>query len=208
MAQGGATTVVRPDELVVIGTTQHIFVIAGMSAEIAEKVTTDILRAQYANLLSDVLLIPYDRLLQAFESRFPPRIHILQTSLPIAVATLDHLLRAIEQTYANYRGYWLSDEVVETWERLESEYLRLTSTALSDPDRLIKRSDFEITYADRDPTGKRPLATEAPNPSGFALQVCYFIVRVIRRAEAVGLRSVLPADVRTLWDRCGAYASD
>lgn len=202
-----AEVLIRPDRLVMIGNPFHIFIIAGMSGEIANKVTTELLRLQLRELLPDgVTLIPYDILLKAFESKFP-KVHVLHTTLPHANASLEHLLRALENAYRSYEAYALSDSLLDQWASLEEEYFRL-SHVRPEESRLINRQQFEIDGSVPDELGRRPLATEAPNPSMFALSVCRFIANVVVSGREVGIASSLSSDVSTLWTGCGAYPSD
>jgi hypothetical protein len=70
-------------------------------------------------------VIPYDTLLRTFELKFS-RIHVLHTSLPQANASLEYLLRAIENADRDYQGYTLSDGVIDQWTSLEDEYIRIS----------------------------------------------------------------------------------
>lgn len=67
----------RPSRLLALGTALHIFVIAGLSAEIARKVT-DRLRSQFATLLPPgCRLVPFDVLSELLNQRVPPQLHIV-----------------------------------------------------------------------------------------------------------------------------------
>ena len=197
----------RSDELLVIGNNLHVFVIAGMSHEIAAKVTSDLLQAQFENLLpGNCRIIPYDTLLSAFESHVPPAVHVLNTFLPLSQATLRRFLQEVEGAYREYKGYVLSDETCKTWTKLENEYCWLLGPD-SHYERVISRSEFEI--ADSDVSERRGfLATEAPNPSMFAQRVCGFLLTVVQKAREFGISTSLPVDFGTLWRGTGAYASD
>ncbi len=75
-------------QLLVLGTPLHMIVIAGLSKEIARKVTTELLSSQVARFLpSGCRLVPFDVLSDLLASRVPPRLHVTApwypgTSLP------------------------------------------------------------------------------------------------------------------------------
>lgn len=70
-------------ELVVLGGSHHIFVIAGMSAEIASKVTTGLHSMQISSLLpSNCRLVPFDVLSKSLASRTPPLVHVVSPWCP------------------------------------------------------------------------------------------------------------------------------
>jgi hypothetical protein len=191
--------ITRPDELVVLGNNYHIFIIAGMSTEIAAKVTTDLLKAQFKSLLpTGVHLIPYDTLLTIFESKLPPRIHILQTALPHAKASLAHLLRAVETAYESFKGKAGSENTMEEWTALEDEYIRIQSSKSAEK-RIINRTDFEYG-SQPDLWGKRPLAMESPSHIEFGSLISDLIAEIIVTAESAGLRSYLPKNRQTLFE--------
>jgi CxxC-x17-CxxC domain-containing protein len=73
----GAEIQRRRNQLLVMGNLHHIIVIAGMSSEIARKVTTDLLSKQFRRLLPpNCKLIPFDVLSESLASRTPPVIHV------------------------------------------------------------------------------------------------------------------------------------
>ena len=204
----GTDLITRPEEIVIIGNSLHLFVIAGMSDELARKVTNEMLQQQYRDLLpGQCQIIPYDTLLRAFEAGIPPAIHILNTQLPYSVGTLRRFLMAIQTYYESYRGYWLDEYTANLWESLEKEFLFLLGPVAA-YDRRIVRRRWEIIGSEPDDAGRRPLATEAPNPSLFALEVCGLVRRAIEEARKVGIQSSLSDDFETLWRRTSAYASD
>jgi hypothetical protein len=201
--------IIRPDELMVLGNDMHIFIIAGMSEEIATKVTNEILRTQYEGLLpANCHIVPFDTLFRAFESRIPPAVHLLNTWLPQAHATFQTFLTEIEQAYNGYKGFWLNDEILDTWMGLEKEFSWMLGPDVHYREAIPPRSTYEIRGSEPGTDGRRPLATEAPNPSMFAAQVCMFINNVLLKTREFGIKSSLPADVKELWQRSGAYASD
>jgi len=66
-----------PSRMLVLGNYWHLFVIAGLSKDIVEKVKSDIQRKQLADLLPpNCWLVPFDMLKQYFESRVPPQLHV------------------------------------------------------------------------------------------------------------------------------------
>lgn len=74
----GAEICKAPARSLVLGNPHHMFVIAGMSAEIARKVTTELHSKQFRRLVpSNCRLIPYDELSGSLASRTPPMFHVL-----------------------------------------------------------------------------------------------------------------------------------
>ena len=66
-----------------LGNERHVFLIVGLSGDIAVKITSDVLRQQYDNLLPEGFrLLPYDTLLKCFEARVPPAVHVLIPETP------------------------------------------------------------------------------------------------------------------------------
>ena len=73
----GASICRTPAQSVVLGSPHHMFVIAGMSAEIARKVTTELHSTQFRRLFPlDCRLITFDTLRDSLESRTPPVVHV------------------------------------------------------------------------------------------------------------------------------------
>lgn len=70
----------------VLGNSLHMFIIAGLSRELAGKLTSEILTSQAAKLLPpQCRLVPFDVLARALASRVPPRLHVavpVQTAMP------------------------------------------------------------------------------------------------------------------------------
>jgi CxxC-x17-CxxC domain-containing protein len=65
-------------DLIVLGNRSHMFVIGGLSREIAEKVTNELLREQARGLLpTNCKLITFDALARDLKARTPPRLHVL-----------------------------------------------------------------------------------------------------------------------------------
>lgn len=74
----GTSTCKMSTQSVVLGSPYHIIVIAGMSAEIARKVTTELHSTQFRRLIpSDCRLTPFDVLLASLKSRTPPVVHVV-----------------------------------------------------------------------------------------------------------------------------------
>lgn len=74
----GASICRTPEQSVVLGSPHHMFVIAGMSAEIARKVTTELHSTQFRRLFPlDCRLINFDVLRDSLESRTPPVVHVV-----------------------------------------------------------------------------------------------------------------------------------
>ncbi len=81
--QLAAKCVDRRYRMLSIGDELHAFVIMGLAAEIAQKITNDILSDGFARLLPPGFrLIPYDTLYSMFESHVPRQVHML---MPVVV---------------------------------------------------------------------------------------------------------------------------
>jgi hypothetical protein len=201
--------ITRADELLIVGNEAHIFLIIGMSKEIFDKVTSDILRNKLNNLVPlGCRIIPYDTLLALFESKVQPALHYLYTYFPNSQASIQNLITTIETEYTNFKGYYLDENMFDKWNSIENEFHFITTPYFKE-EKLIVRKAFEISNSRYEKTkGLPPLATEAPNPAMFALRVCNFISRVIKYGRKLGIQSVLSTDVKKLWEDSGAYASD
>lgn len=69
----------HPDELLFLGNRAYLFVIMGMSAELATKLGNELYReAVDRHLPENLQLIPYDTLLRTFEGQLPSRIYFLR----------------------------------------------------------------------------------------------------------------------------------
>lgn len=81
---------IKPDfKTIAIGNDVHIFMIIGLSNEIADKIVGEVLMEQYHNLLPQGFrIIPYDTLYEIYTSKIPPVIHILVPQLPIELDCL------------------------------------------------------------------------------------------------------------------------
>lgn len=74
------------EALLMLGSRSHIFIIMGLSSEIANKLGTDLYSRQVVGLLpSDCRLIPYDSLFTAFNATVPPRMLMLVPELSDAL---------------------------------------------------------------------------------------------------------------------------
>lgn len=66
------------DSVVMLGSRSHIFIIMGMSDEVAEKLSNELYADQIAGLLPlNCRLLPYDSLFSTFHATVPPSIHLL-----------------------------------------------------------------------------------------------------------------------------------
>lgn len=73
--------IMRMDQVAILGSERHIFVILGMSSEIARKVTNELLKKQFERLMpAGMRLIPYDSLFRLFSERIPP---LIQFAIPL-----------------------------------------------------------------------------------------------------------------------------
>lgn len=76
-------------DMIALGNELHAFLILGISSEISKKVTDEILRNQYKELMpSGFRLIPYDVLFKIFESRIPPQLYYIVPQLPISISSI------------------------------------------------------------------------------------------------------------------------
>ncbi len=65
----------RPESALFLGDNMYLFIIMGLSSELANKVGTDVMRDQIAGLLPpSCQIIPYDQLLRRFEAVLPKRV--------------------------------------------------------------------------------------------------------------------------------------
>lgn len=76
-------------QMLALGNELHAFLILGLSNELAQKVTSEILKKQYDKLLlPGFRLIPYDTLLKIFESRIPPQVYCIFPQIPISISSV------------------------------------------------------------------------------------------------------------------------
>lgn len=69
---------------VFLGNRSHIFVVMGMSQEISEKLSVEMYRDMIEKRLpKNLQILPYDTLLEQFESTIEPRVYILTPSPPV-----------------------------------------------------------------------------------------------------------------------------
>ncbi len=207
-AQFDGEAIKRLDQVLIVGSQLHIFLIVGMSQEILRKVSSEGLRRQFEGLLPrGCQLIPFDTLLRTFDSTIRPKVHVLHTSLPIAVGSLAEFIRSLAQYYQTQKHYWFNDLSLDFWTDVESEFIRIAGPhAYSN--RIFNYSGFEIIGSEPDQTGRRPIATESPNPSFFFANISSFISRAVQLAREFGIQSMLSDDIRTLWEGLGGWASD
>ena len=93
----------HPARSLIIGNKAHMFIILGLSNEVSDKITHDVFKQQYDELMpKGIQLIPYDILLNCFSSNIPPSIYFLfpESSSPPPIVFYDRKgLLAID-----YRG--------------------------------------------------------------------------------------------------------
>ena len=90
---------------VFLGNRAHMFVIMGLSRDLSQKLSTDIYRSMVAKRLPENLqLLPYDTLLQLFESRLPPRCYFLMPEAAVQTDTREDLVIRIQETWAIVYG--------------------------------------------------------------------------------------------------------
>jgi hypothetical protein len=86
---------------VFLGNRAHMFVIMGLSRDISQKLSTDIYRDMVAKRLpGNLQLLPYDTLLQLFESQLPPRCYFLMPDIAAPADTREDLMVRIQETWA------------------------------------------------------------------------------------------------------------
>lgn len=77
-------TIAKPHgQILALGNSAHVFVIAGLAKEISRKVSTRLMADQVASLLPPgCRLIPFDALSEVLNAKVPPRLHIVLPSSP------------------------------------------------------------------------------------------------------------------------------
>lgn len=67
-----------PSQTLILGNSFHIFIIAGLSIELAQKFNTEILSSQLATLMPpQCRLIPFDVLSRVLAAKVPPRLYVM-----------------------------------------------------------------------------------------------------------------------------------
>lgn len=81
--QFGRDMNITRERLLILGNGQNLFVIMGMSAELATRVGNELYERQLSQLLPpDCQLLPYDVLLELFKATVPARLFVLTPELP------------------------------------------------------------------------------------------------------------------------------
>lgn len=113
--------------------------IAGLSAELAEKLGVDLMFPQFQRELpAGCELIPYDVLRDTFSDGVPPQVMIL---VPwVEKAGFIELLELVEAEVFWWPRFTLTEVSVEFWRQIEERAMSFLPTA----PRLIAREDFEI----------------------------------------------------------------
>lgn len=79
----------HPSTLLAVGNHAYVFIILGMSDEIAKKVTSEILKNQYSSLLdSNFQIIPYDTLFKLFSEKICEDIYFLYPKDLVTIPTI------------------------------------------------------------------------------------------------------------------------
>ena len=85
---------------VLLGNREHLFVIMGMSIELSQKLATDVYRDIMSRRLpGNIQLLPYDTLLQIFESHVPPHPYFLIPKPASPAENRQELLRRIKEMW-------------------------------------------------------------------------------------------------------------
>src|SRR2546425_753789 len=82
-AQRYASSLVLPEDVLFLGSRAHLFVIMGLTSEIAKKVGSDLIRGQLSSLIPQgCQVLPYDEVLRRFRSTIPERVLVLVPAIP------------------------------------------------------------------------------------------------------------------------------
>jgi hypothetical protein len=113
------------ERALVVGVQRHLFVIMGLSDELARVFASDVMSAQVERLSPDCQIIPFDEVLRRFEDTLPERLMVLAPSIHGAVVAgpasiaLAVMLDQLAITLEHDRG-WLKDSLRYRREELET----------------------------------------------------------------------------------------
>jgi hypothetical protein len=155
-----------------LGNSMTIFVIMGLSSELADKLSGDIYAQQISNLLpTNCQIIPYDTLFHSFHAAVPPRIFVVVPRIDVfESSSVDVLLGDVEPLLYWWDIFLVTEQAIETWRRVESRVRRIAGTG----GILIDRKNYLLSDGS--------LATETDNPQHF----CDAILTVLRRLRHLG----------------------
>ncbi len=152
----------------VLGNQAHIFVIMGLSEELAGKLGTELYEKQITgDLPPNCRLIPYDVLFQSFAQAIPPQIMVL---LPGENGDLASILWRVERNLFDWSYFDLTERSMEYWMTVGTE----TSSVLGSAPVLLDRSHFLVTNG---PYSGR-LATETDAPAEFLRSIVALLHRL------------------------------
>lgn len=141
-----------PSSLLVLGNRAHVFVIAGLSVEIARKVTKQIHSFQLQALLPQgCKLIPFDLLSETLDSMVPPQIHILHPWYPSDLSDSDLDPRRAISTEATEGGAAIAEGLADVTEHFDDARL----TPLLRPATTVSEWDGSITSEGPDTRPRR-----------------------------------------------------
>lgn len=102
-------SLISPNDTLIVGGRSFVFVIMGLSSELARKLGSDLLKEQFAKLVPPgCQIIPYDVLLQLFSQSVPPRVFFL---VPTVAMEQDYkLLKHVPED--RYHELGLADEAI------------------------------------------------------------------------------------------------
>lgn len=153
----------------IIGATDYIFVIAGLSDELAKKLTPSMLQETLDGLLPPrCQIIPYDELLRRFESTLPPRVIFCAPIISPNIRGLEDLAVLAESAHGTKRG--INDETMAFWTVIEDRW-RAGCYIGADGPRVIDRAYWCVNGTD-------VLATESPAHIDFPRYIDYLVNRI------------------------------
>jgi len=168
-------------QTLMLGNRAHIFVIMGVSSELAQKLGAELYAKQIAQQLpSGCQLIPYDTLFEAFRETIPPRLSILLPSYE--GSSFESLLRHVEAHMLDWHLFDVTEEALEFWEAVQRE------ASASSPIGSVFSSDaFRITRGPH--TGQ--LAQETPAPH----ELMGTLLRLFRQLSEEASRRAIPTQL-------------
>ncbi len=161
---------------VIVGNRSYLFIIAGLTNELASKSRSDTGTAQLQDLVPPGChIIPYDELLARYEATLP-RQAIILTPLPVKPAGGPSLLQIVREIdAAGNARFDVNDANMDFWARIENQW-RATGALGSRRPRIIDRKYWCIFGTDQ-------LATESPAHLMFPAYVETLIRSIRQSAE-------------------------
>ena len=175
----GRQLLAEPTKVLFLGNRGHVFVIAGLTADLLNHV-----RSQQTEQVLDGLvpsgcqIIPYDTLFSMFAASVPPRVLVLTPPASHNASGIDALAKRLDQP--SWRMA-INDENFAFWSLIETEWRNggyvgtkrpREHFGSTRPDRILVRSEWCVSGTD-------VLATESPAHVDFPNRV-HFLVDMIR----------------------------